>query len=91
MDQQPGISTRVVLNYFGPENGMEIKLYQNGGFLKQGSGKISGDYLSGDGRLVVGRQITGWNQNYGSVDLDELLMFNATISEEEIEALWSHA
>ena len=37
--------------------------------------------------LVIGRRNSALDRDYASVELDELLLFNATLSEEEIKVL----
>ena len=38
----------------------------------------------GEGRVVLGKEYTNKNGRYGSVDLDELLLFNEALSVEQI-------
>ena len=69
---------------------MGIKMYQDGLFVKWSSSRNAATNSPGDGRVVVGRHYTAWNQNYGSVDLDELLLFKTNLTEEEIGMLSAH-
>ena len=45
-------------------------------------------FLAGDGRIVVGRLHTDNHHKYSSVEVDELIYFNNSLSTEEI-ALFS--
>ena len=47
-------------------------------------------FSPGDGRLVIGRANTGGDKFYASVQLDELLMFNTSLAEKEIQILSAH-
>ena len=49
--------------------------------------KYGGSYSAGDGRIVVGRYYTNQDRYYASVQVDELLFFNQTLTAAEIEAL----
>ena len=81
---QPSGWTHVVLNYIGPNTGEGIRIYHDG--VRTGS-IISKDartfITSGDGWVLVGRYYNG-GYNYAGVDVDELLFFNKTLSDEEI-------
>ena len=44
-------------------------------------------YDVGDGRVVVGRSFTNEDHYYGSIQVDELLLFNQALSPEEIRIL----
>ena len=77
----------MIFNYLGPEEGMGTRVYLDGAY-SAGDSSISGDANSiGDSRLVIGRRNSALDKDYAGVELDELLLFNATLSEEEIKAL----
>ena len=84
----PEVWTHVVLNYAGM--GMGIKTYENGRFTGADTTKDGFLNTPADGRLVVGRSYTGDDTNYASLKLDELMLFNSTLSEEQIEDLSAH-
>ena len=44
----------------------------------------------GDGRIVIGRQLTRGDRDYASVEVDELLFFNEALSEDQIMMLKEH-
>ena len=77
--------THFVLNYIGQNDGHEIKIYCDG--VQMASSNMTGPYryLPGTGRVVVGRQYTNCDNNYASVDVDELLLFNETLTEQNIK------
>ena len=77
--------THVVLNYSGPNNG--IQMYMDGVEVGSDTTKAGGPYSAGDGRIVAGRYYTNQDRNYASVQVDELLFFNQTLTAAEIEAL----
>ena len=81
----------MVLNYVGHEKCPGIKSYENGMFTAADGIKEGSRYISADGRLVVGRTRTTVDHRYGSVKLDELMLFNAALSEEQIRDLSAHA
>ena len=80
------------MNYLGPNNNQGIRMYQNGvprgsDVTKQGGSS----HQTGSGKIVVGRQFTGSNQRYTSVQIDELWLFNISLSNEEIQAIFNSA
>ena len=85
---QPGNWTHVVFTFLGPDNG--VKLFLDGALVQMQFDKVTETKSPGDGRLVIGRHLASWNQNYGSVDLDELLLFNANLTEDEVPLLSAH-
>ena len=66
---------------------MGIKIFQNGVEVSVETGLTGREYTPGDGRIVIGRRFTGSDREYISVQVDELLLFNKTLSEEEIRKL----
>ena len=80
----------MVLNYFGAENGRGIRVYLDGVFGNGDSSKEEYTNSAGNGQIVVGKFRPEEDRNYSSVELDELLFFNATSTQEDIEALNAH-
>ena len=78
----------LAVNFISPVGG--FKVYNNG--MEGGSGAINlgGSYSIADGRIAIGRRLTGVDGNYASVEVDELLFFNAALSEEEIMMIKRH-
>ena len=78
--------THVVLNYIGPNDGQGIRIYEDGVLTGSDDTKSLGRDPSpqGEGRIVVGREFTHFDDKYASVTLDELLIFNQTLSDQQI-------
>ena len=70
---------------------MGIRTYENGRFTAADTTKTRNWYLPADGRVVVGRSRTADDRRYASVKLDELKLFNSTLSEDQIYDLSAHA
>ena len=78
--------THFVLNFHVKQQ--VIRLYQDGVYVYADSPKSNGEFrLSGDGRVVIGRNYTRWNCGYASVEVDELLFFNQLLPETKIRKL----
>ena len=77
--------THVVLNYLGPHDG--IQMFMDG--VEVVAGTLSSRPLSttGNGRIVVGKGYTDRDDNYSSVQVDELIFFNSLLKPEEIDML----
>ena len=76
-----------VLNFLGPNNQEGISIYQNGQHVGNHATITQSSSNAPDGRIVVGRVLTGVNNYYASVQVDELLFFNQTLTEAEIRLL----
>ena len=83
--------THIVLNYFNFSDDEGITVYFNGRKVASDTSKADGSQSPGDGRIVVGRKYTDRNQDYASVQVDELIFFNNSLTLEEIETLGSHS
>ena len=82
--------THIVLNYIGPNNGQGIQIYYNGQEVESDTIKDAArSHSAGDGRVVLGRLYTNSDDYYGSVEIDELLFFNQTLSNDDINALYN--
>ena len=77
---QPFGWTHLVLNYIGPNNGQGIQIYFNGMQIGSDNTKSGTSYQPGDGRVILGRH----HLRYAGADVDELLFFNKTLSDQEI-------
>ena len=80
----------MVLNDVGHEKCPGKKSYENGMLTAADGIKNRGWYTPADGRVVVGRTRTTVDHRYGSVKIDELMLFNAALSEEQIRDLGAH-
>ena len=80
--------THVVLNYIGPEDDTQgIRVYFNGELEDTDTHKSGTPKQPGDWRLVIGRQHSDTDEDYASVGVDELLLFNQKLNDEEIQSL----
>ena len=83
--------THVVLNYIGPNNGEGIIGYFDGIEVKTDTSKYGGPFKVGDGRIVVGRRYTDRDAKYASVQVDELIYFNATLTSDNVQSIYNSA
>ena len=49
--------------------------------------KSSDSFPSGNGRVVIGRYFTDQDKEYSSVHIDELIYFNNSLTNDQIELL----
>ena len=80
-----------MLNYLGPNNGEGIEIYYNGTEVKSDGVKQARSMSSGDGRIVVGRHYTDQDWEYASVQVDELIYFNAALSSDHVQSIYNSA
>ena len=83
---KPNMWTHVVLNYIGPNNGEGIRIFYKGAEESRGEITFGGPYSAGDPRIIVGRFSTEVVMYYASVEMDELIFFNHSLTLEEIKA-----
>ena len=79
--------THVLLNYIGPNNGEGYRIYMDGSEVGSDTAKTVWSGSTGDGRVVIGRYYTDQDKEYSSVHIDELIYFNNSLTDEEIEFL----
>ena len=79
--------THVVLNYIGSNDGQGIRGYVNGEEVASDTDKAVWSYPAGDGRIVVGRLCTDSSWYQASAEVDELVVFNHSLTVEEIQLL----
>ena len=82
-----------MLNYIGPNNGEGIKIYYDGQEVDSDTEKVVWHLPGEDGRIVVGRLQTYKDQNgsYASVQVDELIYFNAALTNDDVQSIYSSA
>ena len=51
--------------------------------------KSPGSNSAGDGRIVVGRRWVNLDQEYASVQIDELIYFNRALTNDELESIYN--
>ena len=76
---KPSGWSHIVLNYLGPNNGQGIRMFINGAEVASSTTKTSSSKSAGDGRIVIGRWYTDRDQNYASVQVDELIFFDEAL------------
>ena len=76
----------VVINFIGVDEGAEA--YIDGRLhVRRANYKKAGRYTRGAGRAVIGRFSTEADRSYTSLEMDDLLLFNQTLTAEEIKSL----
>ena len=80
-----------MLNYIGPNEGEGIRGYMNGVEVANDKHKDGGSRSAGDGRIVVGRGPTDSNSHYTSVQVDEMMYFNAALTTDHIQSIYNSA
>ena len=53
--------------------------------------KEGGSYSDGDGSIVVGRYYTDRDRDYASVQVDELIYFDAALTSAEVQSIYNSA
>ena len=76
-----------VLNFLGPNDEEGIRIYENGKHVGNHTTVVQSPTSEPNGRIVIGRVFTEVNVLYGSVQVDELLFFNRSLTEAEIRML----
>ena len=77
----------IVLNYLGRVSGQGIRIYYNGVLTGSDTTSHSGTFSDGPGRVLVGRWAERHAGDFAGVDLDEILMFNESLTQLEINTL----
>ena len=80
-----------MLNYIGPNEGEGIRIYYNGAEVASATTKTVRSYPSGDGRIVVGRHFTNEDRRYISMQVDELIYFNAVLTSDDVQSIYNSA
>ena len=79
-----------VLNFIGPKEGQGIRIYNDGKLIGTDIIKFNASFTQSDGRIQIGRadlNVAGTAntmQFYASVEVDELSIYNRTVTEPEI-------
>ena len=76
-----------VLNFLGPNDGEGIRIYQNGKHVGNHTTVIQSSTTEPNGRIAIERAFTEIHNYYASVQVDELLFFNHSLTEQEIRML----
>ena len=81
--------THVLLNYQEPND--PINVYYGGIEASITKGFTAYPFSAGDGRIVLGRRYTGNDEEYASVQVDELTFFNQALTPDQISTLAAEA
>ena len=81
--------THLTLNYIRYEDGQGIRMYYDGREVASDTTNFGGTYSAGDGRIVVGRIFTDRDENYASIQVDELIYFNKALTTTDIKLLYN--
>ena len=66
-------------------------MFFNGTEVDSDTTKEERSYPTGDGRIVVGRIFTDQDAYYGSVQVDELIYFDAVLKDSDIQSIYDSA
>ena len=80
-----------VLNFIGPNEGQGIRIYNDGKLIGNDTTKYNGSFAQSNGRIQIGRLDTRFLNDLSStapffayVEVDELSIYNRTLTEPEI-------
>ena len=79
--------THVVLHYIGTKDVQGNKIYIDGVDKMTSFSLTAASHEDGDGRTVVGRYFTNVDDQYASVDIDELLFFNEALNDDQVSQI----
>ena len=75
--------------YIGPNNGEGITLYIDGEQVASDTIKSGRSGSAEDGKIVVGRYFADRDERYSSVMVDELLFFNASLTNDDVQLIYN--
>ena len=78
-----------MVNYIRHNAGQGVRIFFDGEQVKSDTTKGGGPLTSGDGRIVVGRINTEEDKGYTSIQVDELMFFNSSLTTGEIRAIFN--
>ena len=73
----------------GPNSGEGLRIYYNGAEVGSDTDKSPGSNSAEGGRIVVGRRWVNLDQEYASVQVDELIFFNRALTNVELESIYN--
>ena len=77
------------MSYIGPKYGQGIRLFKDGALETRSYIPWYGTDKVGDGRVVVGRRYVDKDDDYTSLEMDELIFFNEALSDDEVRELYN--
>ena len=78
-----------MLNYIGPNDGEGIRIYYNGVQVTSDTAKTARSHSAGDGRIVAGRRRTDIDAYYASMQIDELIYFDAALTSDDVQLIYN--
>ena len=75
--------------YHGPNNGEGFTVYHNGIGVAHDNFRSASSHNAGPGSMVIGRTFTDVDDEYASVCVDELTMWNRQLSFQEIQDIFN--
>ena len=85
---KPSGWTHFALNYIGPNNGEGIELFRDGAEVVNSTTRTITHRSTPDGRLVVGRYTTDRDNQYTSLQIDELFLFNHVLDSKDVQHMY---
>ena len=79
------------MNYLGPESYQGVRLYENGEVVRNDTFAGLRSTPTGNGRIVVGRFSTDQDEPYASLQIDELVFFNNSLTDDQIQDIFNAA
>ena len=76
-----------MINYFGADEQGTVETYLNGIVRARDNTISQGTYTQGNGRIAIGRFWVEEDHSYSSMEIDELLFLNVTLTSDQIESL----
>ena len=80
-----------MLNYIGPNDGEGIRMFIDGAEVRSSTTGSGRSASVGEGRIVVGRYYPDRDEHYASVQVDELIYFNAALTNEDVQSIYNSA
>ena len=81
--------THIVMNYLGPNDGEGVRIYIDGAEVASTSYRYDESRPAGDGKIVVGRYYTEGHTDLASVQVDELIYFNASLIDTDVQSIYN--
>ena len=66
-----------------------VRIYSNCAQVVSDTTKSGGSFLPGDDKIVVGRFSTNQDCQYASVQIDELVYFNAALTSDDVQSIYN--
>ena len=79
------------MNYIGPNNGEGSRIYYDGAEVARDTEKDVWSHPAADGRIVVRRWYIDNDSDYSSVQVDELIYFNASLTSADVQSIYNSA